>query len=130
MVRQVYIAQKMCSVAMILYFKKIRENTIFVKKKFKKNVFPFFTWNRNTIVKMESKTKVKNSIELFYIKTKSKSDTYNKFKDFKINGSPAYSKMGIYKIDMNMVVKMFQNLKPKIKKAEENGLDSQIQYWN
>ena len=66
---------------------------------------------------METKTKVKNSIELFYIKTKSKSDTYNKFKDFKINGSPAYSKMGIYKIDM----KMFQNLKPKIKKAEENG---------
>ena len=47
---------------------------------------------------MESKTKVKNSIELFYIKTKSKSDTYNKFKDFKINGSPAYSKRGIYKI--------------------------------
>ena len=35
-------------------------------------------------LKMESKTKVKNSIELFYIKTKSKSDTYNKFKDFKI----------------------------------------------
>ena len=47
---------------------------------------------------MATKTKVKNSIELFYIKTKSKSDTYNKFKDFKINGSPAYSKMGIYKI--------------------------------
>ena len=75
---------------------------------------------------METKTKVKNSFELFYIKTKSKSDTYNKFKDFKINGSPAYSKMGIYKIDMNMVVKMFQNLKPKIKKAEENGLESLI----
>ena len=36
MVRQVYIAQKMCSVAMILYFKKIRENTIFVKKNLKK----------------------------------------------------------------------------------------------
>ena len=130
MVRQVYIAQKMCSVAMFLYLKKNRENTIFVKKEFqkikKKNIFPFFTWNRHTIVKMESKTKVKNSIELFYLKTKSKSDTYNKFKDFKINGSPAYSKMGIYKIDMNMVVKMFQNLKPKIKKAEENGLESLI----
>ena len=130
MVRQVYIAQKMCSVAMFLYLKKNRENTIFVKKEFqkikKKKYFPVFTWNRHTIVKMESKTKVKNSIELFYLKTKSKSDTYNKFKDFKINGSPAYSKMGIYKIDMNMVVKMFQNLKPKIKKAEENGLESLI----
>ena len=75
---------------------------------------------------MESKTKVKNSIELFYLKTKSKSDTYNKFKDLKINGSPAYSKLGIYKFDMNMVMKMFQNLKPKIKKAEENGLESLI----
>ena len=45
MVRQVYIAQKMCSVAMFLYLKKNRENTIFVKKEFqkikKKNIFPF-----------------------------------------------------------------------------------------
>ena len=28
--------------------------------------------------------------------------------------------------DVNMNMKMFQNLKPKIKKAEENGLDSLI----
>ena len=43
MVRQVYIAQKMSSVAMFLYFKKNRENTIFVKEefqKFKKMFFP------------------------------------------------------------------------------------------
>ena len=33
MVRQVYISQKMPSVDMILCFKKIRANTIFVKKK-------------------------------------------------------------------------------------------------
>ena len=32
----------------------------------------------------------------------------------------------VSEIDMNMVVKMFQNLKPKIKKAEENGLESLI----
>ena len=78
---------------------------------------------------MESKTKVKNSIELFYIKTKSKSDTYNKFKDFKINGRDALIRRirrCVSEIDMNMVVKMFQNLKPKIKKAEENGLESLI----
>ena len=78
---------------------------------------------------METKTKVKNSIELFYIKTKSKSDTYNKFKDFKINGRDALIrriKKCVSEIDMNMVVKMFQNLKPKIKKAEENGLESLI----
>ena len=78
---------------------------------------------------MESKTKVKNSIELFYLKTKSKSDTYNKFKDFKINGRDALIrriKKCVSEIDMNMVVKMFQNLKPKIKKAEENGLESLI----
>ena len=45
MVRQVYIAQKMSSVAMFLYFKKNRENTIFVKEefqKFKKKCFPVF----------------------------------------------------------------------------------------
>ena len=78
---------------------------------------------------METKTKVKNSIELFYIKTKSKSDTYNQFKDFKINGRDALIwriKKCVSEIDMNMVVKMFQNLKPKIKKAEENGLESLI----
>ena len=78
---------------------------------------------------METKTKVKNSIELFYIKTKSKSDTYNKFKDFKINGRDALIrriKKCVSEIDMNMVMKMFQNLKPKIKKAEENGLESLI----
>ena len=78
---------------------------------------------------METKTKVKNSIELFYIKTKSKSDTYNKFKDFKINGRDALIRRirkCVSEIDMNMVVKMFQNLKPKIKKAEENGLESLI----
>ena len=43
MVRQVYIAQKMSSVAMFLYFKKNRENTIFVKEEFqnfKKMFFP------------------------------------------------------------------------------------------
>ena len=43
MVRQVYIAQKMSSVAMFLYFKKNPENTIFVKEefqKFKKMFFP------------------------------------------------------------------------------------------
>ena len=56
---------------------------------------------------MESKTKVKNSIELFYIKTKSKNDTYNKFMDFKINGRPVYSKKVISEIDMDLVVKMF-----------------------
>ena len=78
---------------------------------------------------MESKTIVKNSIELFYIKNKSKSDTYNKFKDFKINGRDALIrriKKCVSEIDMNMVMKMFQNLKPKIKKAEENGLESLI----
>ena len=78
---------------------------------------------------METKTRVKNSIELFYIKTKSKSDTYNKFKDFKINGRDALIrriKKCVSEIDMNIVVKMFQNLKPKIKKAEENGLESLI----
>ena len=45
MVRQVYIAQKMSSVAMFLYFKKICENTIFVKKrisKVQKKCFPVF----------------------------------------------------------------------------------------
>ena len=45
MVRQVYIAQKMCSVAMFLYLKKNRENTIFVKKEFqkiKKKIFSRF----------------------------------------------------------------------------------------
>ena len=42
---------------------------------------------------METKTKVKNSIELFYIKTKSKSDTYNKFKDFKRCSDPKNKKM-------------------------------------
>ena len=78
---------------------------------------------------METKTKVKNSTELFYIKNKSKSDTYNKIKDFKINGRDALIrriKKCVSEIDMNMVVKMFQNLKPKIKKAEENGLESLI----
>ena len=78
---------------------------------------------------METKTIVKNSIELFYIKNKSKSDTYNKFKDFKINGRDALIrriKKCVSEIDMNMVMKMFQNLKPKIKKAEENGLESLI----
>ena len=78
---------------------------------------------------METKTIVKNSIELFYIKNKSKSDTYNKIKDFKINGRDALIrriKKCVSEIDMNMVVKMFQNLKPKIKKAEENGLESLI----
>ena len=74
---------------------------------------------------MATKTKVKNSIELFYIKTKSKSDTYNKFKDFKRCSDPKNKKC-VSEIDMNMVVKMFQNLKPKIKKAEENGLESLI----
>ena len=75
---------------------------------------------------METKTKVKNSIELFYIKNKSKSDTYNKFKDFKIYALIRRIKKCVSEIDMNMVVKMFQNLKPKIKKAEENGLESLI----
>ena len=78
---------------------------------------------------METKTIVKNSIELFYIKNKSKSDTYNKIKDFKINGRDALIrriKKCVSEIDMNMVMKMFQNLKPKIKKAEENGLESLI----
>ena len=56
---------------------------------------------------MESKTKVKNSIELFHIKTMSKSDTYNKFMDFKINGRPVYSKKVISEIDLDLVVKMF-----------------------
>ena len=36
------------------------------------------------------------------------------------------NKKCVSEIDMNMVVKMFQNLKPKIKKAEENGLESLI----
>ena len=61
---------------MIMYKKIIRENTIFVKKnsgKKKNFIFTIFTWNRHMIVKMETKTKVKNSIELFYIRTKSKS---------------------------------------------------------
>ena len=53
MVRQVYIAQKMTPVGMIMYKKIIRENTIFVKKNSgKKKIFIFtiFTWNRQTIV--------------------------------------------------------------------------------
>ena len=52
MVRQVYIAQKMPSVDIKMYFKKIRENTIFVKKMFKKICFPVFCFLREITIQL------------------------------------------------------------------------------
>ena len=79
------------------------------------------------------KAKFKASIELFYKNNKSKIKTYNEFKNFKSNGCPIFSKREglirrikkcVAEIDMTMVIKMFQNLKPKIIQANINGLDS------
>ena len=65
-----------------MYKKNNSWKYIFCKKNSGKKIFFFifiiFTWNRHTIVKMASKAQVKDSIELFYIQTKSKSETYNK----------------------------------------------------
>ena len=78
------------------------------------------------------KSKIKCAIEVFYLKSTPKdrkSITYHEFKDSKINGHPLFNKQGFYKkcvqeIDMNMIIKMFDNLPPKIVKAKNNGLEN------
>ena len=86
------------------------------------------------------KSKLKSAIEVFYLKTTSndrKSITYHEFKDIKLNGRPLFTKQGknreglirrikkcVSEIDMNMIIKMFDNLPPKIIKAKNHGLDS------
>ena len=83
------------------------------------------------------KVKIHNAIEVFYLQNTSedkKCQTYPHFNDFKVNDRPIYTKGTIYQlmrikkcikeIDMDMVIKMFSNLKPKIPQAMENGLDN------
>ena len=82
------------------------------------------------------KSKLKCAIEVFYLqkpKNDRKLTTYHEFKDSKLNGRLAFTKRGLYKmrikkcvheIDMDMIIKMFENLPPKIVKAKNNGLES------
>ena len=86
------------------------------------------------------KSKLKCAIEVFYLqkpKNDRKLTTYHEFKDSKLNGRLAFTKRGLYReglirrikkcvqeIDMDMIIKMFENLPPKIVKAKNNGLES------
>ena len=47
------------------------------------------------------KSEIKSTVEVFYLQTTLKDRKlviYHKFKDFKINGSPVYTKQGLYKL--------------------------------
>ena len=76
------------------------------------------------------RAKLKPAIELFYTQNNTKMikyDTYKQFKDYKVYSREALIrriKKCVTEIDMGMIVKMFDNLKPKIHKAMENGLES------
>ncbi len=84
------------------------------------------------------KSKIRNAIEFFYVQNTSKtrkSDTWHEFKNklvSKVNGKPNYTrrtcriKKCIKEINMEMVIKMFDNLKPKIIQAKDHGLESLI----
>ena len=73
------------------------------------------------------KVKICNAIEVLYLQNTSedkKCQTYPHFNDFKVNGRPIYTKGTIYQlmrikkcikqIDMDMVIKMLNNIKPKM----------------
>ena len=63
------------------------------------------------------------SIKTFYDLHHEKGKVYT-FLHFKDCG---LSKSGIYWIDMDTIVRMFENLKPKVHEANRNGLSSLIQ---
>ena len=80
---------------------------------------------------ISEKSKLKCAIEVFYLQTPKndrKSTTYHKFKDLAKNreGLIRRIKKCVQEIDMDMIIKMFDNLPPKIVKAKNHGLDSLI----
>ena len=79
------------------------------------------------------KAKIRASLELFYGQNTSKNKKNEILKQHVYAGNwSAKSREGLIRrikkcieeIDMDMVVNMFDKLKPKIHKANENGLDS------
>ena len=116
----------MTPVGMIMYKKIIFENTIFVKKILakKKNIYFHHFYVKSPYNCPPNAPQIR-PIENFFGILKQHVYANNwltKSRDALIRRI----KKCVSEIDMNMVVKMFQNLKPKIKKAEENGLESLI----
>ena len=78
------------------------------------------------------RAKLKPAIELFCSQNNTKAkkyDTYKQFKDYKVYNREALIRLikkCVTEIDMGMIVKMFDNLKPKIHKTMENGLESLV----
>ena len=102
-----------------------------------KNVIRFFFVKSkfNLIFNMAAveKAKIRASLELFYGQNTSKNKKNEILKQHVYAGNwSAKSREGLIRrikkcieeIDMDMVVNMFDKLKPKIHKANENGLDS------
>ena len=113
---------------MIMYKKIIRENTIFVKKNSgkKKNIYFHHFYVKSPYNCPPNAPQIRPSENFFGIlKQHVYANNWLIF-DKEQRCSDPKKKKCVSEIDMNMVVKMFQNLKPKIKKAEENGLESLI----